>query len=582
MADQVGQYIDDYRLIRPLGTGSFGEVYVGEHLVDQTLVAVKMLSLDQENLKEFVKETSTTLRLKHPHIIRLLAFGISADDIPYLIMDYAPNGTLRQRHPKGTRLPLDTIVSYLLPLASALQYAHDSRVIHCDVKPENVLIGLNGEILLSDFGIAVIAPIEQSLRTHNLGGTVPYMAPEQIRGKPLPASDQYALGVMAYEWLCGVRPFQGTMWEILNHHQSNQPPLLREKLPNLPLMAEEIILKALAKDPQERFARVLDFALALEQVTRVGSPSSLSLPPVLPSTDTSQLVSRQDKSTILGRGDHFLPQDLLSRQQTLVQKHNAGLHSEDYPQTSKKLLGNTTKQPNRLLLRFVVPPLAFILGLSIFAIGFMSYKNLQLDIQQWQNPEAATATATAILHQRYAQATSGPPVFADSLRDNSIGYKWAEDGNCFFKEGAYHTRAQPHYYQYCNAAEFPLLHDFAFQTKIIILNGNGGGFDFRINNNYGYLFYISQDGTYTIIRDDDQNFIILHHDFSPTIDTGLGKSNLVAVLAHGNAFDLYVNNQYMTSFNDNTYSQGYVECLAVSLSNNLADVAFQDAKAWTR
>src|SRR5437879_49176 len=170
---------------------------------------------------------------------------MSADDIPYLIMDYAPNGTLRQRHTKGARLPLNTIVSYLMPLAEALQYAHDKRVIHRDVKPENVLIGPNGQVLLSDFGLALIAPIERSLSTQNMGGTVPYMAPEQIRGKPLPASDQYALGVIAYEWLCGVRPFQGTMWEILNQHQFNQPPSLREKLPDLPPMVEEIILKAL-------------------------------------------------------------------------------------------------------------------------------------------------------------------------------------------------------------------------------------------------------------------------------------------------------------------------------------------------
>src|SRR5690348_2012059 len=101
MANQVGQHIDDYRLIRLLGTGSFSEVYLGEHLVDRTLVAVKMLSVNQENWKEFVKEVGTTFRLKHPHIISLLAFGMSTNEIPYLVMDYAPNGTLRQRHPKG-------------------------------------------------------------------------------------------------------------------------------------------------------------------------------------------------------------------------------------------------------------------------------------------------------------------------------------------------------------------------------------------------------------------------------------------------------------------------------------------------
>src|SRR6266699_3455144 len=224
MVDRVGQYIDDYRLVRRLGAGAFGEVYLGEHVRDQSQIAVKMLYLTQESLKGFIKEASTAFRLRHPHIVQLLSFGISADDTPYLIMAYASNGTLRERHPKGTRLAVNTVISYLLPLASALQYAHDRRVVHRDVKPENVLIGPDGKVLLSDFGIAVIAPVDRSLSTQNLGGTAPYMAPEQIRGKPQPASDQYALGIMAYEWLCGVRPFQGTMWEILNRHQSSQPP----------------------------------------------------------------------------------------------------------------------------------------------------------------------------------------------------------------------------------------------------------------------------------------------------------------------------------------------------------------------
>lgn len=268
MGDRIGQYIDDYRLVRRLGSGAFGEVYLGEHAHDQSQVAVKVLQFTQENLKGFIKEASTAFRLRHPHIVQLLSFGISADDTPYLIMDYASNGTLRERHPKGTQLPLDIVLSYLLPLASALQYAHDRRVVHRDVKPENVLIGPVGEVLLSDFGIAVVAPIERSFSTQNLGGTAPYMAPEQIRGKPQPASDQYALGTMVYEWLCGVRPFQGNQWKVLEQQRSSPPPPLREKRPDLPLQVEEVILKALAKDPQDRFACVQDFAVALKPASR--------------------------------------------------------------------------------------------------------------------------------------------------------------------------------------------------------------------------------------------------------------------------------------------------------------------------
>lgn len=309
MVDRIGQYIDDYRLVHRLGAGAFGEVYLGEHALDQSWAAIKVLYLTQENLKGFIKEASTALRLRHSHIVQLRSFGIGPDDTPYLIMDYAPNGTLRERHPKGAHLALNTVISYLLPLASALQYAHDRRVVHRDVKPENALIGLSGEVLLSDFGIAVVAPIERSLSTQDLGGTVPYMAPEQISGKPQPASDQYALGVMVYEWLCGVRPFQGSQWEILEQQRFRPPPPLREKCPDLPPQAEEIILKALAKDPQDRFICVRDFATALagsSQMHRFSLPisssplpsSSLPIePPPLATTPDPSLLSPSSASS---------------------------------------------------------------------------------------------------------------------------------------------------------------------------------------------------------------------------------------------------------------------------------------------
>src|SRR5205807_8880877 len=130
----------------------------------------------------------------------------------------AANGTLRQRYPKGTRLPLERVVVYVSSIASALHHAHDERLIHRDVKPENILLGPNNEVWLSDFGITSVAHSTRSLDTEKPGGTVPYMAPEQLRGKARPASDQYALGILVYEWLCGVRPFSGTATEIAMQH----------------------------------------------------------------------------------------------------------------------------------------------------------------------------------------------------------------------------------------------------------------------------------------------------------------------------------------------------------------------------
>ncbi len=118
--------------------------------------------------------------MTHPHIVRVLDFGVE-NMTPFLVMEYAPHGTLRQRHPRATKLPLPLIVSYVNQIAGALQYAHDQWLIHRDVKPENMLLGRNNEVLLSDFGIATIAHTSRSLQTQDISGTISYMAPEQVQ-----------------------------------------------------------------------------------------------------------------------------------------------------------------------------------------------------------------------------------------------------------------------------------------------------------------------------------------------------------------------------------------------------------------
>src|SRR5260370_32476628 len=132
------------------------------------------------------------------------------DNTPFLVMDYAPNGTLRSHLPKGSRFPPEVIQPYVMQVASALQYAHDEKLIHRDIKPENMLLGANDEVLLADFGIAVVAHSSRTQSMQGVAGTVAYMAPEQLRGMPLKARDQYALAAVIYQWLSGKSLFQGS------------------------------------------------------------------------------------------------------------------------------------------------------------------------------------------------------------------------------------------------------------------------------------------------------------------------------------------------------------------------------------
>src|SRR6266704_3341164 len=284
MTDHVGQQFGNYRLISLLGQGGYAEVYLGQHVRFKQQAAIKVLHahLSEQETEHFQQEAETIATLAHPGIIRVLDFDVQ-DGIPFLVIDYAPNGSLRQRYPKGSLVPLPVIVSVVKQVAAALQYAHEQKFIHRDVKPENMLVGRHQEVLLSDFGIATITHSTSSLSTTAEGtsGTLAYMAPEQIEGHPRPASDQYALGVVVYEWLCGERPFEGSVSELIAQQLSMSPPPLRERMPDIPAEVEQVVLRALAKDPKARFASVAEFATALEQASQRAL------------TPTAQLASEQ-------------------------------------------------------------------------------------------------------------------------------------------------------------------------------------------------------------------------------------------------------------------------------------------------
>jgi predicted ATPase/DNA-binding CsgD family transcriptional regulator len=284
MADRVGQHLGNYRLQRLLGRGGQASVYLGEHTYLHRPAALKLLHLhlDEHGADQFLREAQTLAKLDHPHIVRVLDFAVQ-DGIPYLVMDYAIGGTLRTKHPAGTRLPLEQVLTYVSQVASALQYAHDQRLIHRDIKPENMLLDGRSQVLLADFGLALLTPTRSAstqAMDPAMAGTAPYLAPEQIRGQPRAASDQYALAIAVYEWLSGQRPFQGTPIEVAIQHVSAAPSPLHEHLPDLSPAVEEVVMRALSKAPEQRFPSVQDFATALHHAAHPTSAVYLTTPAV--------------------------------------------------------------------------------------------------------------------------------------------------------------------------------------------------------------------------------------------------------------------------------------------------------------
>jgi WD40 repeat protein len=344
MIDFMGQQIGNYRLLRQLGIGGFASVYQGQHIrISTQHAAIKILHLSDVDVQKFQQEAETTAALVHPNIIRLFDFDIAEKapfhETPFLVMDYAPGGSLRTRHTQKTQIPLSTVVEYIKVLASALQFAHDKNIIHRDIKPDNILIGSLGELRLSDFGIAVLSQTGRTTLSPAYGtdGTPFYMAPEQCLGKPEKASDQYALAIMAYEWLCGHPPFTvGTAINIQFQHAFEPVPPLRHELTQLPEVIEQVILTALAKDPKQRYDSMLAFAQALEhafaqsqtiQAKRDSLPNHQS---VVTQTSTSKLhawpCGHMNRTT--ARFCNICGMPASPSTQAKVQASHTNLHSE--------------------------------------------------------------------------------------------------------------------------------------------------------------------------------------------------------------------------------------------------------------
>jgi serine/threonine protein kinase len=260
---RIGQQLGNYQLERHLGAGAFGAVYLGKDILLDIPVAIKVLhEIDQSRLHAFIEEARIIAKLQHSHIVNVRYFGVD-DGTPYLAMDFARHGTLEYRD--GTRLPPEQVATYVMHIAKALEHAHSKNVIHRDIKPTNLLLEKkpNGKkkVLVGDFGLAKILQNTtfQNRQGRYTAGTPAYMAPEQWDGNPCKESDQYALGVVVYQWLSGHLPFEGPDIEA-QHKRALPKPIAR-----ISQEIQNVVFCALKKDPTRRFKSVMEFAQAFKR-----------------------------------------------------------------------------------------------------------------------------------------------------------------------------------------------------------------------------------------------------------------------------------------------------------------------------
>jgi eukaryotic-like serine/threonine-protein kinase len=295
---------DRYQLLEQLGTGGMAFVYRARDVVLDRDVAIKVLRKDYSDNEEFQNqfrlEARSAANLSHPNIVTVHDFGF-ADGLLYIVMEHIPGKDLKQLIRERGRFSVQDGIPLMVQACAGIGYAHRAGLVHCDVKPHNMLVSKDMRLKVTDFGIArALASFTPSERTDVVWGSPLYFAPEQAAGEPpTPASDVYSLGIVMYELLSGTPPFTaGTADELARLHISARPVPIREYIPDIPSALEEILMKVLSKEPAARYrtadqlGRVLKkFGTLPDPQPEPVSPSVITLNP-----DVAERITNQGRT----------------------------------------------------------------------------------------------------------------------------------------------------------------------------------------------------------------------------------------------------------------------------------------------
>ena len=254
-----GQKINErYEIVKSIGEGGMANVYLAEDKILERKVAVKVLrgdlSADDKFIRRFEREAQSVSNLSHKNIVEVYDVGVE-DNEHYIVMEYIEGKTLKQLLKKRESLTLTEVIDIMTQLTDGIAHAHESYIIHRDIKPQNIMIEDNGLIKITDFGIAMALNATQLTQTNSVMGSVHYLPPEQASGKGATIkSDIYSLGILMYELLTGNVPFKGdNAVEIALKHMKDKIPSIRKQNPAIPQSVENILLKAAAKNPRNRY-----------------------------------------------------------------------------------------------------------------------------------------------------------------------------------------------------------------------------------------------------------------------------------------------------------------------------------------
>ena len=252
-----------YKILDMVGGGGMANVYLAHDMILDRDVAVKILRLDFANDEEFIRrfqrEAQSATSLAHPNIVSIYDVGEEDDSIYYIVMEYVEGQTLKQYIQQAfTYSCFKDALNIMKQLTSAISHAHQNHIIHRDIKPQNILMDQNGNVKITDFGIAMALSATSITQTNSVLGSVHYLSPEQARGGMANnKSDIYSLGIVMFELLTGRLPFSGeSAVSIALKHFQSETPSVRRWNPTIPQSVENIVLKATAKDPFHRYDSV--------------------------------------------------------------------------------------------------------------------------------------------------------------------------------------------------------------------------------------------------------------------------------------------------------------------------------------